>query len=115
MRRFLLTSALVLASCAPRPEQAVAPAPQPQPPLAARGLLTGLTSVDVVSRLGTPALQIREGSSVKLQFRSRLCVVDVYLYPSADGQMRVTYIDARDGEGNKVDQAACVAGLKNPI
>lgn len=91
------------------------PEPQPQQQPAARNLLTGLTATDVVSRLGTPALQIREGSSLKLQFRSRQCVVDTYLYPSVDGQMRVTHVDARDRDGNRADQAACIAGLENPI
>ena len=113
MRRIALAFTLVLAGCAtaPRQETTEIPAPTPGEP---RRLL-GLTPEDLVVRFGNPAFQAREGSSLKLQFRSRQCVVDAYLYPSADGQMRVTHIDSRDRSGADADQAACVAGLENPI
>ena len=79
-----------------------------------RGAIIGLTSQDLVQRLGTPALQIREGSSLKLQFRSRYCVLDAYLYPPV-GQAapyRVTYVDARSRTMAPVDQATCLSTLQ---
>ena len=62
-----------------RPRRSV-PAPQ------LRGGLIGLTAAELVQRLGSPALQIREGQSLKLQFRSPSCILDAYLYRPAGGQ-----------------------------
>ncbi|HVI05761.1 MAG TPA: hypothetical protein VM711_06670, partial [Sphingomicrobium sp.] len=62
-----------------------------------------------------PALQIHEGTSMKLQFRGRRCVLDAYLYPSgSSGTLRVTHIDTRTLSGNDMDQAACILDLENP-
>ena len=114
MRRLVLASTLLLAACATRPEQPVqqptTAAPQPR----MRNDLMGLTAQELVAHLGHPALQIREGTSTKLQFRSPRCVLDAYLYPSANGVPRVTYIDARLPSGADADQAACISALENP-
>lgn len=117
MRRyFVLSLALLLAACAsaPRPpvvEAGPPPAPTPQ---AARGL-HGLTPQELVGHFGRPALQIHEGTSMKLQFRGRRCVLDAYLYPSgSSGTLRVTHIDTRTLSGNDMDQAACILDLENP-
>ena len=74
----------------------------------------GLTAEDLVRRFGTPALQVREGSSLKLQFRGRQCVLDAYLYPNPGGLYRVTYVDTRTRALADVDQALCVASLEAP-
>src|SRR4051812_18426580 len=80
-------SALFLPACATRPQetQTVPTTPsvpvQPQQP---RGLI-GMTPSDLMHHFGPPAMQIREGTSLKLQFRGRACVLDAYLYPSANG------------------------------
>jgi hypothetical protein len=114
MRRsvLVLTLTSLLGACATRPQL------QPQsPPVSAqpevRGLI-GLTAQEVVSHFGNPALQVREGNSLKLQFRGRSCVLDAYLYPSGSGAMRVTHIDARLPSGVDTDQAACISALENP-
>ena len=114
MRRFLLFATLSLAGCASAPQS-----PQPQPtPVAAkpqvRGDLLGLTAAELVQRLGTPALQIREGTSLKLQFRAPGCILDAYLYPppSGPGVQRVTHVDARLRSGADMDQRSCVAALE---
>lgn len=97
----------------PAPQSPVAqPAPTP-PPAPAIGQLIGLTPTDLVGHFGSPALQIHEGTSLKLQFRGRLCVLDAYLYPS-NGAMRVTYVDTRTRQGLDTDQAACISALENP-
>ena len=79
-----------------------------------RSEIMGLTANELVGHFGTPALQIREGTSLKLQFRGRNCVLDAYLYPQSGGALRVTHIDARRPNGADTDQAACIAALENP-
>lgn len=73
-----------------------------------------MTADQLVRRLGTPALQIREGQSLKLQFRSDLCVLDAYLYPSGTAPHRVTYVDARTRALGDMDQALCIRSLAAP-
>src|SRR5438309_1285589 len=118
MRRVILASTLLLAGCATAPQQQQ-PAPQiPEitaTPRTARSGLVGLTAQDLVGRFGNPALQVREGTSLKLQFRGRACVLDAYLYPSQNGgTLRVTHIDARAPSGVDTDQAACISALETP-
>ena len=116
MRRFLALSLLLFAAaCAPRPQAASVPAvTPPPPPPRPQSSLYGLSSQDLVGHFGKPALQIREGSSVKLQFRGQRCVLDAYLYPARDGQLRVTYVDTRGPSGADMDQAACILALETP-
>jgi hypothetical protein len=113
MRRIFIASTLVIASCAPRPQQAPPITSQPQPQVQERGGLSGLTPNELVARLGSPALQIREGTSVKLQFRNPGCVLDAYLYPSTGGQLRVTHVDTRLPSGAPTNQAACMLAFDN--
>ena len=115
MRRFSAVSlALLVAGCAtaPRPStESVSEVPQSTH---TRGAIVGLTAEELVRRLGTPALQIREGDSLKLQFRSDQCVLDAYLYPSGNAPYRVTYVDARSRSLADVDQALCIASIEAP-
>jgi hypothetical protein len=113
MRRtiaFWLT--LLAASCAPRPQQT--PAPEaPAQPQEETSSLVGLTPQELVGRFGRPALQIREGNSLKLQFRGTRCVMDAYLYPAGgSGGLKVTHVDTRLPSGGDIDQAACVFSLR---
>ena len=101
---------LFAAACAPRPQAASVPAVvTPAPPLRQDN---GLNAQQLVDRFGRPALQIHEGSSVKLQFRGSRCVLDTYLYPGRDGQLRVTYVDTRMPSGADMNQAACISALE---
>jgi hypothetical protein len=115
-RSFVLVPILFAAACAPRPQATSVPAPAPQPPVQQirQTSLYGLNSQELVGHFGKPALQIREGNSVKLQFRDTRCVLDAYLYPARDGQMRVTYVDTRGPSGADMDQAACILALETP-
>lgn len=113
MRRLAIFASLFVAGCA------TAPQPQPQPlPITVsphiRSDLLGLTVGELVERLGTPALQIREGPGLKLQFRASRCVLDAYLYPPAGGQgvERVTHVDTRLRSGADIDQRSCVAAIQ---
>jgi hypothetical protein len=112
MRRLLaLSLTLILAGCATRPQ------PQPETPAVQTpttretGAIVGLTPQELVGHFGNPALQVREGTSLKLQFRGRTCVLDAYLYPQ-NGVLRVTHVDARTLTGYDSDQAACIASLE---
>jgi hypothetical protein len=118
MRRLILASALFVSACATRPQQPETVSPPPvtsQPQQQPRGLI-GMTPSDLMHHFGTPAMQIREGTSLKLQFRGRLCVLDAYLYPSGSGAgaLRVTHVDTRAPSGIDYSQAACVSALENP-
>ena len=113
MRRLIAFSLmLAVAACAPRPQET--PAPQaPAQPQAETSSLVGLTPQELVGRFGRPALQIREGNSLKLQFRGTRCVMDAYLYPSGSaGALKVSHVDTRLPSGGDMDQAACVFSLR---
>ena len=112
MRRyFILASILVLAGCAAR-QQSQPEVATPQPPLEREPVgIVGLTAQQLVGHFGNPALQIREGTSLKLQFRGRSCVLDAYLYPQ-NNVLRVTHVDTRTLAGYDSDQAACIASLE---
>ena len=119
MRRIIPVLALtvVLAGCAaPRASQpAPAPAPivaRPAPQPQESGPVIGMTAGDLLAHFGPPALQVREGNSLKLQFRSATCVMDAYLYPSpSGGAARVTHIDARLPSGADTNAQACATQL----
>ena len=118
MRRLVPALALFLASCATRPAQPVVEQPKPvaAAPAKPRNTIVGLSASELVGHFGNPALQVREGVGLKLQFRSSRCVLDAYLYPpeSGSGVPRVTYVDTRLPSGAAADQAACISALENP-
>ncbi|MBA3526452.1 MAG: hypothetical protein H0T82_05975 [Sphingomonas sp.] len=113
MRRSAPALALLLAACATQPT----PAPLPQAPAPAapqvRGNLIGLSAGELIQRFGQPALQVREGRSLKLQFRGRACVLDAFLYPPLVGMgpERVAHVDTRLSSGADTDQLACIRAL----
>jgi hypothetical protein len=85
-----------------------APAAQTPPPPQA----IGADAPTLIAQFGTPALDQREGPARKLQFRGPACVMDAYLYPSANGGApRVTWIDTRSPQGNDTDRTTCIAAL----
>ena len=117
MRRFLPAASLLVAACATTPEQPQEQLPPPTtivPSQHVHSSLLGLTASELVAHLGQPALQVREGVGVKMQFRSRQCVIDAYLYPPESGQglTRVTHSDARLPSGADTSQAACISALE---
>ena len=71
MRRLLILLQLHPACCLRHPPAAarLRPAGAAAIPQHRHGAIIGLTTQELVQLLGSPALQIREGSSLKLQFR----------------------------------------------
>ena len=113
MRRILaFAAALLVSACASTPTpQPTRPQPAPVVPHE-RGDLIGLTASELIQRLGTPALQIREGTSLKVQFRGRGCVLDAFLYPGAGAQHRVTHVETRGLNGIDVPQPGCISDIE---
>ena len=112
MRSFILLAPLLLAACA-TPQRPTPPPPRsnvpPSPAVVQQtGGLIGFNTNQLVTRFGSPALRVVEGSGVKLQFRVPGCVLDAYLYGDA-----VRHVDARDIYGRDVNQAACIAAIDN--
>ncbi len=118
--RFLAaaTLATLLAACTtsprtqPQPAAPVIAAPQP---VRQQGSLIGLTTHELGARFGQPVFQVREGPGLKLQWATRSCVLDAFLYPpggAASGTLRVTYVDARRPSGDPTDPAGCIATLQ---
>lgn len=110
MRRIAFALALFLAGCATAPQETAPPVQQAAPERQPTGVI-GLTTTQLVGHFGKPALQIREGTSLKLQFRGARCVLDAYLYPQ-NNVLRVTHVDTRTLSGVDYDQAACIASLE---
>ena len=114
MRRLAILVCLLGAGCETVPKE---PPPQPTTVTPARphvrGDLIGMSAGELVQRLGNPALQVREGQGLKLQFRTSRCVLDAYLYPPPGGVGgdRVTYVDTRLRSGADTDQRSCVAAI----
>jgi hypothetical protein len=73
-----------------------------------------MTTRDLTNHFGRPALQVQEGTSLKLQFRNNYCVLDAYLYPGQNGVLVVTHVDTRLRSGTDTDQAGCISALEYP-
>lgn len=82
-------------------------------PFSGAGLerVIGQNAAGLVRLFGQPDADVREGTARRLQFESRICVLDAYLYPKGGAEPRVTYLDARESDGSAIDRASCVAAL----
>ena len=112
MRRLtLLVAVSLLATCAPRVQQPAPPVTRPTE--RPSGALIGLTAAELAQKFGVPALQVREGPGIKLQWSKNGCVIDAFLYPpdSGRGPERVTFADARRPSGADISVEACLAFL----
>ena len=97
------------------------PVRKPPPPAQVQALpgletVIGATAADLARQFGTARLDTWEGDARKLQFTGLACVLDVYLYPSAQGrEPQATYVDARRAsDGKEVDRIACISALRKP-
>ncbi|WP_245806012.1 hypothetical protein [Erythrobacter donghaensis] len=114
---------LALAACAgpgkPAPARAPAAAAPPRSTIvvvpqvmAPQGLVgvIGSPPAALLSRFGTPRLDVAEGDARKLQFAGSACVLDIYLYPlAAAAEPTATHVEARLRQGGApADPAACI-------
>ena len=74
----------------------------------------GASEDQLVRQFGSPRLNVWEGDARKLQFTGKACLLDVFLYPTAQSRTPIaSYVDARRAsDGQDVDRAACIAALK---
>lgn len=67
--------------------------------------LLGLSSEEIASRLGKPALIRRDGDAEVWQYRRTRCVLDLFLYGS---RKQVEHVDLRDrGDANEESVRLC--------
>ena len=72
--------------------------------------LIGLERQQLQARLGDPALRRRDAPAEIWQYRSSLCVLDLFLY--RDGQaVRVTNAEVRPRDGRELPAATCLSSL----
>ena len=92
----------------PRPAPVGKPAAQVQMIPGLEGVI-GADALQLGRVFGPPRLDVIEDDARKLQWSGTACLLDVYLYPPANGgKATPTYVDAR----RDVDRAACVAALR---
>lgn len=104
---------MLLAGCGAVPSGGPASAGSVPTSYSAVGLerVIGQNAAALTGLFGQPDADVREGTARKLQFQSRICVLDAYLYPKGSAEPRVTYVDAREPDGSAIDRASCVAAL----
>ena len=115
MRHFLVPAAMLsLAACATTPTPAPVTPTKPVETRPQGGDLIGLTAGELGARFGQPRIQIREGDGTKLQFATKTCILDAYLYPPVGdkGAIRVAHVDARTPDGRDTDRARCMAAIE---
>jgi hypothetical protein len=103
-------------------QRAVPPAPAPRatvasiaPALARPALkdvreLIGLGPTELQARLGDPALRRRDAPAEIWQYRSALCVLDLFLYREGPAT-RVTNAELRPRDGREIPAATCLSSL----
>jgi hypothetical protein len=106
----------LLGACVAAESPAPTPYRGPPPPrtYSTVGLerVMGQTARGLTTLFGAADAEVTEGASRKLQFGSRICVLDAYLYArGGTGEPVVTHVDARQRDGSAIDRASCVAAL----
>jgi len=81
-----------------------------RPPIKDVRELIGLAPTELHARLGDPALRRRDAPAEIWQYRSALCVLDLFLY--RDGAVtRVTNVELRPRDGRDIPAATCLSSL----
>jgi hypothetical protein len=81
-----------------------------RPPLRAVDELIGLERTELQARLGAPALRRRDAPAEIWQYRSSLCVLDLFLYRDGPA-VRVTNAEIRPRDGRELPAATCLSSL----
>ena len=118
MRFLTLPAILLLSACAlPQAAAPVAPARKPlsasvAPTGSARGPLIGQTAAGLNGLFGPARQEAYELDARRMQWSNGRCVLDAYLYSKGRGERRVSYIDARDLDGQPLNADACADSLR---
>jgi hypothetical protein len=96
---------------APAPAKPALVRPQVVPGL--EGVI-GASEAELTRQFGAARLEVWEGDARKLQYSGTPCVLDIYLYPAAQGREPLaSHVEARRvSDGEEVDRIACVAALR---
>ena len=111
MRRIILASTLLIAGCATGRSRPKRRRCSPDHD-ASRAGSSGSPTSELVGHFGNPALQVREGTSLKLQFRGRSLRPRRLSLSARTMCCRVSHVDTRTLSGVDFDQAACIASLE---
>jgi hypothetical protein len=110
----VLVSFAILGACTTTAKTPPIQTIAPPAPIRTTGLerVMGQSAASLVGLFGNADQDVREASARKLQFTSGICILDAYLYPPGHGkEPLVTYVDARQPDGQAIDRASCVAAL----
>ena len=67
----------------------------------------------LVQLFGQPVQDVREAAARKLQFASKDCILDAYLYATDTGRDPVvTYVAARVADGREAERNSCISALR---
>ncbi len=133
MNKVVLLSVFFLTACgveitSPEPSGPLAPAPAPEEAflkLEAEAIpeilyepalvesLKGLSPGDVIIRMGSPNLVMREELGQIMLFEHATCVFDVVFYAeSIESPYRVTHLRSRTIQGQPIDKQLCLTAVK---
>lgn len=88
---------------------------QAEPPRITNELerVMGKEARTLIQLFGPPAQDVREATARKLQFASKDCILDAYLYAPTDGKDPiVTYVAARVADGREAERNSCISALR---
>lgn len=76
--------------------------------------LLGMNQEEIVRHLGQPVFQRRDRSALLLRYREEGCILDLFLYPPAQGggERAVNYVEARTPEGQRIEADPCVDSVR---
>lgn len=80
--------------------------------------LLGAPAERVLAALGQPELQRRELPAEVWQYHGRGCVLDVFLYASAEaggGLKQVAHLEARDSRAQSISVDRCLNGVQRRV
>jgi hypothetical protein len=94
----------------PAPATVASVTPLARPPLKDVRELIGLERHELQARLGDPVLRRRDAPAEIWQYRSALCVLDLFLYRDGPA-MRVSNAELRPRDGRELPAATCLSSL----
>ncbi|MFC6214325.1 hypothetical protein ACFP4G_04955 [Fodinicurvata halophila] len=105
---------LMLGGCAGGPQETGQAGPSGVPASTAHKQpesLIGLDRAGLTSTLGEPRMLRREAPAEIWQYRSRSCVLDVFLYETPGGIETVTHLEARNNLAEAVAMDRCMGSV----